>query len=255
MLSGVQCANDIYEEKSSGSLSVDIAPSDQTIAKIDIPRNNFVVMSYLEQSLRIIPLEDTTTETEPEPATYETTPTVFTEAPETTAATENTSEEATEPPETIPEANTDPTEAPSETEPIDETTETTESSTVNDEAAELLAIVIYQEAGSDSICDDCRRRVGDVVLNRVASDRFPDSIYGVLTQQSQYGSFCYTGVVWPSRASYSGEAHAVERARQIAREILNGQHSELYGNGYVWQAQFVQGSSGFWCCGTYFGKD
>lgn len=247
----MQCANDIYEEKSSGSLSVDIEPSDQTIAKIDIPSNVFIVRPYLEQSLRIIPLEDTTTETEPEPATYETTPTVFTEPPETTPPTEDTPEEATEPPETMPEESTEPTEAPTETEPI----ETTEPSTVNDEAAELLAIVIYQEAGSDSICDECRRRVGDVVLNRVASDRFPDSIYGVLTQQSQYGSFCYTGVVWPSRASYSGEAHAVERARRIAKEILNGQHSELYGNGYVWQAQFVQGSSGFWCCGTYFGKD
>lgn len=125
---------------------------------------------------------------------------------------------------------------------------------VSEYDAELLAMVIYQETGSDSICDDCRRRVADVVLNRVADDRFPDTIYDVLTQESQYGAYYWTGVVWPERANYSCEEHAVERARTIAFEVLSGEHSELYGNGYVWQAAFVQGTEGFWCCGTYFGK-
>ena len=125
---------------------------------------------------------------------------------------------------------------------------------VSEYDAELLAMVIYQETGSDSICDDCRRRVADVVLNRVSDDRFPDTIYDVLTQESQYGAYYWTGVVWPERANYSCEEHAVERARRIAFEVLSGQHSELYGNGYVWQAAFVQGSEGFWCCGTYFGQ-
>lgn len=122
------------------------------------------------------------------------------------------------------------------------------------EDVEMLACVIYCEAGSDSICDDCRRYVGDVVLNRVADPRFPDTIYGVLTAEGQYGRFHWTGIVWPERAHYSSEAHAVERAYRIAQEVLNGQHSSLYGNGYVWQAGFVQGTEGFWCCGHYFAK-
>lgn len=126
--------------------------------------------------------------------------------------------------------------------------------TVNQRDVELLACVIYQEAGADAQCDDCRRRVADVVLNRVASEYFPDTIYEVLTQKNQYGRFYYTGVTWPERASYDSEKHAVARAYRIAEEVLRGNHSELYGKDYIWQAEFVQGTSGFWCCGIYFGK-
>ena len=79
-----------------------------------------------------------------------------------------------------------------------------------DEELELLACVIYCEAGSDSISDETRRMVGEVVLNRVADDRYPDTILEVLTQRSQYGRFHWTGVVWPSRATK--EKEAVERA-------------------------------------------
>ena len=119
---------------------------------------------------------------------------------------------------------------------------------------ELLACVIYQEAGGDGSCDNCRRQVADVVLNRVADDRFPDTVKGVLTAKNQYGRYYYTGVVWPSRAKNASEKHAVERAYRIAEEVLNGQHSDLYGNGYIWQAGFKQGTNNIKCCGTYFGK-
>lgn len=119
---------------------------------------------------------------------------------------------------------------------------------------ELLACVIYQETGGNECCDDCRRRVADVVLNRVADSRFPNTIKGVLTAKNQYGKYYYTGVVWPSRAKNANEKDAVARAYRIAEEVLNGQHSALYGNGYVWQASFKQGTSQIYCCGTYFGK-
>lgn len=119
---------------------------------------------------------------------------------------------------------------------------------------ERLACVIYQEAGGDAICDNCRKYVGDVVLNRVNDPRFPDTIEGVLLQSGQYGKFSWTGIVWQSRANNAVEKAAVERAYRIADELLAGNHSELYGNGYVWQAGFAQGSDGFWCCGHYFGR-
>lgn len=147
---------------------------------------------------------------------------------------------------------TEPLETPSEAVEATETEET--EIEIDEHDVELLACVIYQETGSDSICDDCRRRVADVVLNRVEDDRFPDTIEKVLTKKGQYGRYYYTGVVWPKRASYAVEANAVERARRIAREVLEGEHSEIYGEGYVWQATFKQGKSGFWCCGTYFGR-
>ena len=125
---------------------------------------------------------------------------------------------------------------------------------VSMDEVEMLACVIYQEAGSDYICDDCRRRVADVVLNRVASEDFPDTMYEVLTARSQYGRFHWTGVVWPDGASNATEQHAVERAYRIAREVLNGQHSDLYGGGWIWQAEFPQGSEQKKCCGIYFGR-
>ena len=119
---------------------------------------------------------------------------------------------------------------------------------------EMLACVIYQEVGGSKHCDECRRRVADVVLNRVADSRFPNSIEKVLLQKNQYGRFYYTGIKWASRHTNPGEKKAVERAWRIAKEVMAGQHSDIYGKGYVWQAGFKQGTSGFWCCGHYFAK-
>ena len=119
---------------------------------------------------------------------------------------------------------------------------------------EMLACVIYQEAGGDECSDECRMYVGDVVLNRIMDSRFPDTMEEVLTAKAQYGRFYWTGIVWPSRAQNPGEASAVERAYETARKLLSGEHSEIYGKGYVWQAEFTQGTEGFWCDGMYFGK-
>lgn len=119
---------------------------------------------------------------------------------------------------------------------------------------ELLACLIYQEAGSDACCDGCRRRVADVALNRVESEYFPGTLEEVLTQPNQYGTFSQTGVIWPERAKTDAESHAVERAYRIAEEVLTGHHSGVYGDGYIWQAEFEQGTYGFWCCGIYYGK-
>ena len=122
------------------------------------------------------------------------------------------------------------------------------------EQVELLACAIYQEAGSDYIADETRYMVGDVILNRVADSRFPDTLAEVLTQQGQYGRFSWTGVCWPERASYPGEAAAVQRAHDTAEALLSGTHSELYGQGYVWQAEFTQGTDVIYADGLYFGR-
>lgn len=122
------------------------------------------------------------------------------------------------------------------------------------EDLEMLACVIYQEAGGDACSDDTRRKVGDVMLNRVEDSRFPDTLEAVLTAPGQYGRFSKNGIVWPERAVNPGEKHAVERAYRIATELLSGQHSELFGQGYVWQAEFEQGTDGFWQDGIYFGR-
>ena len=129
-----------------------------------------------------------------------------------------------------------------------------ETPEVNQRDLDLLACVIYQEAGGNAHCDDCRRRVADVVLNRVNDERFPNDIHSVLVAPRQYGRFSQTGVVWPERAKNPYEAESVARAYRIAEEVLLGQHSELYGQGYIWQAEFKQGKEQFYHCGHYFGR-
>ena len=126
--------------------------------------------------------------------------------------------------------------------------------TIDPYELELLALVIYQEVGGRENCDNCRRYVADVVLNRVADPRYPDTIEEVLTQPHQYGLLWKTGINWPPRRAWEGEKPALEKAYRIAREILMGIHSDIYGEGYVYQAGFKQGDEGFWCCGNYFAR-
>ena len=126
---------------------------------------------------------------------------------------------------------------------------------VDPRLVDQLAIAIYREAGGDAVCDNCRYRVGDVVLNRVADPRFPDSIEAVLTQKGQYGTMYWDGVVWPDRAFLPQEQHAVARAEAVALDLLTGNHSDLAGNGYIFQSEFPDlGHSATQCCGIYYAK-
>lgn len=123
---------------------------------------------------------------------------------------------------------------------------------IDERTLELLALVIYQEAGGDCCSDATRRMVGEVVLNRVASDRYPDTITEVLLQRAQYGRLHWTGLVWPERASTAAEMHAVERAYDCAVQVLTG--DRLLPTDTIYQAEFPQGTEtlahvdGFYFC-------
>ena len=149
--------------------------------------------------------------------------------------------ETTVPLTTAPATTPAPTEPPAPPEPE-----------VDPEELEMLAIVIFQEAGGDECCDECRRRVADVVLNRVESPYayYPDDIYSVLTQKYQYGRLYWTGIVWPERASHASEQYAVERAYRIAEEVLLGKHSDVYGTGMCNQAEYSVFNK-YWNGGEY----
>lgn len=135
-------------------------------------------------------------------------------------------------------------------EPVENIVETVEDSLVHsdpspdktytDEELEILALIVYQEAGGDKVSDDTRRLVAQVFLNRVNDSRFPDSFYEVATAKRQYGRLYWTGIVWPDRASSQAEAHAVERAYKIAQEVLESDEP-VCPAGVIFQAEFVQG--------------
>ena len=135
-------------------------------------------------------------------------------------------------------------------EPVENIVETVEESLVHSDPApdktyteeelEILALIVYQEAGEDRVSDDTRRLVAQVFLNRVNDSRFPDSFYEVATAERQYGRLYWTGIVWPDRASSQAEAHAVERAYKIAQEVLESDEP-VCPEDVIFQAEFVQG--------------
>lgn len=135
-------------------------------------------------------------------------------------------------------------------EPVGNIVETVEKSLVHsdpapdktytDEELDILALIVYQEAGGDRVSDGTRRLVAQVFLNRVNDSRFPDSFYEVATSERQYGRLYWTGIVWPDRASSQAEAHAVERAYKIAQEVLESDEP-ICPEGVIFQAEFVQG--------------
>ena len=120
------------------------------------------------------------------------------------------------------------------------------------EDLEALALVIYQEAGGDDCSDETRLMVGTVVLNRVADDRYPDTIAEVATEYKQYGRLYWTGLKWPERANKAEEVHAVKRAYDCAERLLDG-YRALPAD-VIYQAEFTQGTEvvaqqdGFYFC-------
>ena len=130
---------------------------------------------------------------------------------------------------------------------------------------EKIAWVIYLEAGEDGVCDDCRRRVADVILNlteckitNTGNDYYwADTITGVISggginPYQNMGNKC----AWPSTAHLDRERHAVERAFRIAHEVLRGNHSDVYRKGYFYYAGANVYGGEPWTaihhCGIYF---
>lgn len=95
----------------------------------------------------------------------------------------------------------------------------------------LLAKVIYAEAGSDFLSDEWKMCVGEVVLNRVASPEFPNTIPDVVYQPGQYHG---------ARSGYIASLTPSERCIEIARRLLDGER--IMEPSVVFQANFKQGS-------------
>lgn len=133
------------------------------------------------------------------------------------------------------------------TPPLPETEEVVETPSYTEKELEILAIIIYQEAGGDACSDDTRMKVGNVFLNRVDSPLFPDTFEEVALQDWQYGTLSQTGLKWPDRASYDAEQHAIERAYDIAKRCL--EEDRILPSNVVFQAEFEQGN------GTYCYQD
>lgn len=119
------------------------------------------------------------------------------------------------------------------------------------EELDILALIIYQEAGGDACSDETRLMVGCVFMNRVEDDRFPDTFYEVATQERQYGRLHWTGLEWPARAELPQEARAIERAYDIAERVLDGER--VLPADVIFQSEHILGEivaeqDGFYFC-------
>lgn len=144
-----------------------------------------------------------------------------------------------------PEVITESVELSTPSMPVVE--EVVETPSYTEEELEILAIIIYQEAGGDACSDDTRMKVGNVFLNRVDSPLFPDTFEEVALQDWQYGTLSQTGLKWPDRSNHDVEQHAVERAYDIAKRCL--EEDRILPSNVVFQAEFEQGD------GTYCYQD
>lgn len=96
---------------------------------------------------------------------------------------------------------------------------------------DLLSRLIYAEAGCTWIPDWVQRMVGSVVLNRVESQYYPDTIREVIYQPGQYAP------TWDGSLQKTPDARTIENARyllehgSICPENVVGQNSIITGSG------------------------
>lgn len=109
-----------------------------------------------------------------------------------------------------------------------------------------LAAAVCREAGGES--EEIQLLVANVIINRVKSSFYPDTIYGVLTQHRQYGMMWKYGISFPQDADKDTIAHCYK----VAERILGGEM--VCPENVLFQAEFVQGSGiykqfdGFYFC-------
>ena len=125
-----------------------------------------------------------------------------------------------------------------ETNRIEKSKEHKKESFYDEDDLYILSHLIYGEAGGES--DECQLAVGSVVLNRVKSSSFPNSIESVVFAPGQYAC------TWDGNYDKEPSQRAIDNARYL---LENG---STLPDGVVYQAQFVQGEIYAEIDGEYF---
>ena len=97
----------------------------------------------------------------------------------------------------------------------------------------LLSKIIYAEAGSVWLPMDWKMAVGEVVLNRMASPEFPDSMREVLEQPGQYygKNSRYFNNLKPSAECVEAAKRLLEGARVLGQPAVVFQSNYRLGSG------------------------
>lgn len=112
------------------------------------------------------------------------------------------------------------------------------------EEHELLAAVLMAENGADWVSDRTVYLTGCVIMNRMNSEYYPNTLEEVIFQTGQYACTWNGGLY---------KYQTTDRCYMIAEELLmNGVPEEIPRN-LVYQSEFVQGKIYEYVDGTYFG--
>lgn len=105
-----------------------------------------------------------------------------------------------------------------------------------DEEFEMMCYVLQGEVGG---CSDASKiAVANVIINRVKSSRFPDTIKGVLTAPNQFTAIS---------AYYNKTNTPSSSTRECARRALNGEGAEeSKGATYYYAPKYCSGSTAAW---------
>ena len=96
----------------------------------------------------------------------------------------------------------------------------------------LLSRLIWAEAGSEWLDERWKMAVGEVVLNRVASPEFPDTLAEVARQPGQYyGSGAYLDSLKPSYACVLAAKKLLEGERVLNQPAVVFQSNGVQGSG------------------------
>ena len=109
---------------------------------------------------------------------------------------------------------------------------------------DIIATVIYNEAWGG--CTERHRElVAAVIVNRVKSDKFPDSVYDVVAQKGQYLQGYANG-----DPQYTPPIEVREECQEIAARALRGEIDCPVN--VLYQAEFKQGSGVYEVCKTSY---
>lgn len=93
-------------------------------------------------------------------------------------------------------------------------------SATGDTEWQCLREALYFEARSETLAGQLA--VGEVILNRVDSDSFPDSVCGVVQQGAHRLNACQFSYNCDGKSEHFSEPKALARAGKIARMMLDG---------------------------------
>ena len=103
-----------------------------------------------------------------------------------------------------------------------------------------LSEAIYFEARGETLIGQFA--VAEVILNRVDSDRFPDTVCGVIRQGSEDGGACQFSYKCDGRSDQPTDRTALERIGKIAWAMLQGKPRILTGKATFYHTTAVRPS-------------